>query len=122
MTTQGLRSASDKVQTEETTGQVCAGSHHPTLRGSSTSRALARYVYFPLHRLHEGIAAVKIRVYCFLLLTYLPCVLTFLRKLRATLHGSGMVNRQYPAPGTAVEEVGDGMQLWLGVGPGESGR
>ena len=42
--------------------------------------------------------------------------------LRATLHGSGMVNRQYPAPGTAVEEVGDGMQLWLGVGPGESGR
>jgi len=42
--------------------------------------------------------------------------------LKATLHGSGMVSRQSPAPGTAVEEVGDGMQLWLGVSPGETGR
>jgi len=42
--------------------------------------------------------------------------------LKATLHGRGMVSRQTPAPGTAVEEVGDGMQLWLGVAPGETGR
>ena len=42
--------------------------------------------------------------------------------LKATLHGSGMVSRQAPPPGTAVEEVGSGMQLWLAVGPGEAGR
>jgi len=42
--------------------------------------------------------------------------------LKATLHGSGMVSRQSPAPGTALEEVAGGMQFWLGAGPGESGR
>ena len=40
--------------------------------------------------------------------------------LTATLHGSGTVNRQSPAPGSAVEEAGSGVQLWLGVGHGES--
>jgi len=42
--------------------------------------------------------------------------------LKATLHGKGMVSRQTPSPGTAIEEAGGDMQLWLGVGPGESGQ
>ena len=42
--------------------------------------------------------------------------------LKATLHGSGMVSRQSPAAGVAIEEAGGDMQLWLGIGPGESGR
>ena len=42
--------------------------------------------------------------------------------LKATLHGNGMVSRQSPAAGVAIEEAGGDMQLWLGAGPGESGR
>ena len=38
--------------------------------------------------------------------------------LKATLHGQGMVSRQSPAPGTAIEEAGGDMQFWLGgTGP-----
>ena len=42
--------------------------------------------------------------------------------LRATLHGSGMVGRQSPAPGTAVAEAGEVLQLWLGPAAEEAGR
>ncbi len=42
--------------------------------------------------------------------------------LAATLHGSGMVSRQFPQPGTALNEASGGLQLWLGSGRGETGR
>ena len=42
--------------------------------------------------------------------------------LKATLHGNGMVNRQSPEPGTALEALDGDMQFWLGVGPGGTGQ
>ena len=42
--------------------------------------------------------------------------------LRATLHGQGWVNRQTPAPGTAMDEAEGDLELWLGAGVGGEGR
>jgi cell division protein FtsI (penicillin-binding protein 3) len=42
--------------------------------------------------------------------------------LKANLYGSGTVSRQSPAPGTAVAEAGEVLQLWLGLATGETGR